>query len=197
VKNVDRSNHVALLLVTMQGFKIIASDGQKELLRQLLRSANCQEDDNSDYVLVESGLQVPPKGLSLVFRNEDIASLLRLLNDLSGKQVESAVLIGRKHETFEPIKPEDILFFKADGNNMYAHTGKQAYEMKQKLFEIEKMISRNNFIRINKSYIVNILKVKEIIPWFGGRLLLKFSGSEEKIEVSRNYVKDFKQFLGM
>jgi len=59
------------------------------------------------------------------------------------------------------------------------------------------MISRNNFIRVNKSYIVNILMVKEIIPWFGGRLLLKFSGSEEKIEVSRNYVKDFKQFLGM
>jgi len=181
----------------MQGFRIIASDAQKELLRQLLRSANCQEEENSEYVLVESGLPLPEKGLALVFRNEDIASLLRFLNDLAGKQGESAVLIGRKHETFEPIKPEDILFFKSDGNNMYAHTEKQAYEMKQKLFEIEKMISRNNFFRVNKSYVVNILKVKEIIPWFGGRLLLRFALSEERIEVSRNYVKDFKQFLGM
>lgn len=69
--------------------------------------------------------------------------------------------------------------------------------MKQKLFEMEKIISRKNFIRVDKSYIVNILAIKEIIPWFGGRLLLRFNGSEERIEVSRNCVQDFKQFLGM
>jgi len=181
----------------MQCFRLIASESQRELLRQILRGCSCLEDDNAAIALVECGYTLPEKGLSIVFNHEDITPLLRLLNDLSGKQSESLVLIGRKHETFEPIKPEDILFFKADGNTLFAHTEKQPYEMKQRLFEIEKMISHNNFIRVNKSYIVNILKVKEIIPWFGGRLLLRFCGNEERIEVSRNYVKEFKQFLGM
>jgi DNA-binding LytR/AlgR family response regulator len=62
---------------------------------------------------------------------------------------------------------------------------------------MEKLIACNNFIRVNKSNIINVLKIKEIIPWFGGRILLRFISSEERIEVSRNYVKDFKQFLDM
>lgn len=181
----------------MQGFRIIASDGQTELLRQILRSGSCHEDENSDFVILEEGYPFPEKSLSIVFRADNLALLLRLIYNFSGKKEESVVLIGRKHETFEPIKPNDILFFKADGNYLFAHTERQAFEMKQKLFEMEKIISRKNFIRVNKSYIVNILAIKEIIPWFGGRLLLRFGGSEERIEVSRNYVQDFKQFLGM
>lgn len=69
--------------------------------------------------------------------------------------------------------------------------------MKHRLFEMEKLIACENFVRVNKSNIVNVLKIREIIPWFGGRILLRFTESDERIEVSRNYVKDFKQFLNM
>lgn len=37
----------------MQGFRIIASDGQTELLRQILRGGSCHEDENSDFVILE------------------------------------------------------------------------------------------------------------------------------------------------
>ena len=80
---------------------------------------------------------------------------------------------------------------------MYAYTEQKAYEMKQKLFEMEKLLAYRNFIRVNKSNIVNIMKIKELIPWFGGKILLRLYNTEERIEVSRNYIKDFKQFLDM
>lgn len=182
----------------MRNYRIIASKGQTELIREILRglSAGAVEEE-ADYTIVESGHKAPDSGVSIVFHPDEIQTLIRLLNDLAGKNSAPDVLVGRKHETYEPLKPEQILFFRADGNTLFAHTEKQSFEMKHKLFEIERMFPGGCFIRVNKSYIVNILKVREIIPWFGGRLLLKISGSDEHIEVSRTYVRDFKDYLGM
>jgi DNA-binding LytR/AlgR family response regulator len=39
--------------------------------------------------------------------------------------------------------------------------------------------------------------VSEIVPWFGGRLLLKFKGLVAEIEASRKHVPSFKSFIGM
>lgn len=181
----------------MYDFKIIASKKQSELLREIICNANCREEDDADIVLVESGHPIPVNGFAIVFNPDDVVQLIRFINEITGQRKGPQVLIGRKHETFEPLRLEDILFFKAAGNNLFAHTAAKTYEMKQKLYEMEKLISKDNFIRVNRSNIVNILKIKEIIPWFGGRILLRFTGSEERIEVSRNYVKDFKQFLDM
>ena len=69
--------------------------------------------------------------------------------------------------------------------------------MKEKLYELEGKLPRSQFIRVSKSYIVNIGNVKEIIPWFGGRLILRFTSGNKEVEVSRSQVKSFKEFLGM
>ena len=174
-----------------------ADEKTKSAVIELMKVYNWKFNPAADLVLVQKGLSVPEKGLAILFSPDDLSSLIKFLSEVSAENRGTAVLAGRKHNTFEPVRVEDILFFKADGNYVFCHTGSSVFEIKQKLYEIEKMFFSNNFIRVNKSFIVNILKVKEIIPWFGGRLLLKIPESSERIEVSRNFVKGFKDYLGM
>jgi DNA-binding LytR/AlgR family response regulator len=181
----------------MLTYRIDSSAENAKIIREIMLNIEGEETEDAELSLIEKGFPVSEKGLSLVFSKDNLAELIRFLYKLYGVKQVPHIIIGRKHETFEPLKLEDILFFRSSGNSLFAHTEHHAYEMKQKLFEMEKLISCDNFIRVNKSNIINVLKIKEIIPWFGGRLLLRFISSDERIEVSRNYVKDFKQFLDM
>ena len=70
------------------------------------------------------------------------------------------------------------------------------YRIKDKLYQLEEELAAEGFIRINKSEIVNILHIREIVPWFNGRLLLKLDNKRE-VEVSRSYAGNFKDFLGL
>lgn len=181
----------------MPEFRINAGKKMEHLVRELLNSAGCAENDTAEVTLTEAGRPLPETGLVVVFQPDDLTPLIRFLHLFSPRPERRSVLVGRKHQTWEPLRPEEILFLKAEGDFLFAHTARQPYELKQKLYEMEDLLSRERFIRVNKSYIVNIQNVKEIIPWFGGRLLLKISGSEERIEVSRHYLPGFKRFLGM
>ncbi|MCK9169339.1 MAG: LytTR family transcriptional regulator [Treponema sp.] len=181
----------------MLRYKIVASEEKRFEIQDAMHNLDTVESDFPDLTIVERGYPVPESGFSLLFSPDEMHDLIRLLYDLSGLKWVPPVLIGKKHETYEPLKLEDIIYFRSSGNSLYACTEQKAYEMKQKLFEMEKLLAYKNFIRVNKSNIVNIMKIKEIIPWFGGKILLRLYDTEERIEVTRNYVKDFKQFLDM
>jgi DNA-binding LytR/AlgR family response regulator len=181
----------------MLRYKIIASEETRTQIQDAMHSLDNLESNFPDLTIVERGCPVPETGFSLLFSADEMHDLIRLLYDLNGLKWVPPVFIGKKNETYEPLKPEDIIYFRASGNSLYAYTEQKAYEMKQKLFEMEKLLAYRNFIRVNKSNIVNIMKIKEIIPWFGGKILLRLYNTEERIEVSRNYIKDFKQFLDM
>jgi DNA-binding LytR/AlgR family response regulator len=51
------------------------------------------------------------------------------------------------------------------------------------------------FFRTHKSYLVNLDKVKQAVPFFNYTYLLKLEGSKDEIPVSRSYLKDFKQMM--
>lgn len=60
----------------------------------------------------------------------------------------------------------------------------------------EKALKSSAFIRINKSQLVNILNVKEIIPWFNSRLVVSLTNKKE-LEVSRFYSKSLRTLLDL
>ena len=64
------------------------------------------------------------------------------------------------------------------------------------MYDIEDLVSNDHFVRISKSVIVNLRAVRKISPDSGRRLKLLLSSGEWVI-VSRNYVEDFKQSIGM
>lgn len=74
-------------------------------------------------------------------------------------------------------------------------TKTKEHEVKMTLKELETRLSTFSFYRIHKSYLVNLLHVNRLSPWFNGAYQLEIEGSTEKLSVSRNYVKGLRAKL--
>lgn len=158
------------------------------------------------YILAEKGLEddFPESSIVISFHSNHISALDDFLLSISAtlisnenKAINNEVVICSREESFELIKVEQVFYFEAEGDYTYCKTENERLKVKMKLYKIEQDYSSKGFIRINKSIIVNVLRVNEIVPWFGGRILLRFDSLDVKLEVSRNYTKKFKSYLGM
>lgn len=80
--------------------------------------------------------------------------------------------------------------------NVVATVGEFAYG--GTLTELEVRLTLTNLVRVHKSYIVNMDKVKEVVPWFKGTYWLKVEGDREaEIPVSKSQIKEIKEILGL
>lgn len=176
---------------------LLCSDALKKLLTELFEVRGLQIDATASITLVEKGFELPVQGIAVVFDYQSLNELIDFLDTLSRKPDNNkTIIVGRQPETekHEIISFADIIYFESEGNHTYCVTGNNKLRVKNKLYELEISLLKQGFVRISKSLLVNIMYVAEIIPWFGSRLLLKLKGHQE-IEVSRNYVKGFKDYL--
>ena len=91
-----------------------------------------------------------------------------------------------------PLK--DVYYFEAVDNKVFACCEKQVYEVRKKLYELEETLGGTDFLRISKSIIVDLSKIRSLAPCFSGRLEAKLKNGE-KIIISRQYVPDLKKKL--
>jgi len=95
------------------------------------------------------------------------------------------------------IIPEDkIQFIKAEDKYTFIHTDDKEYIIPFTLKELELRLDPEKFIRVHRSYIVNLGHIASIHRWFGGRLLLKMKKQQE-ITVSLSYSAAFKQKINL
>lgn len=91
---------------------------------------------------------------------------------------------------------EDIVFAEADGRNSFIYTGDNKYRCKLSLKRLEEKLEGYFFFKPHRSYLINLDKIKEIIPWFNGEYKIVLDGYDKlQITVTRNNVKRFKEIL--
>src|SRR5699024_840892 len=90
---------------------------------------------------------------------------------------------------------EDILYMYRQDKVSKIITTKGDYEMKATLKELENRLAPYSFYRIHKSYLINLNYVTRLTPWFNGAYELELAGCDEKLSVSRNYVKGLRKRL--
>ncbi len=113
----------------------------------------------------------------------------------SSDPLQRSVIGKAADDTMDIIVHSRICYFEASNNAVYCVTADGEYRVKEKLYELETTLPEDRFIRISRSYIVNIENVSRIIPWFGRRLVLRFNNTKKEVEVSKNYASAFKAFL--
>nr|WP_218624855.1 LytTR family DNA-binding domain-containing protein [Sporosarcina sp. E16_3] len=106
-------------------------------------------------------------------------------------------LAVEKEGEIDYIYIKDILYMYRDEKVTKIITQKCDYEIKTSLKELESRLVSFSFFRIHKSYLVNLKYVSRLTPWFNGAYQLELEGRNEKLSVSRNYVKDLRQRLEM
>ncbi len=94
------------------------------------------------------------------------------------------------------LNPSDINYFEAveKGSKVMASQGE--YETNCCLSELEDKLKDYNFFRAHKSFLVNMDKVIEIVPWFNGTYILSLKDYEKnEVPVSRRCAKKLREHL--
>ena len=90
---------------------------------------------------------------------------------------------------FQVVELEEILFAEAAGNYTHFHFKDQNTVCTSKpIHEYEELLSDSGFVRIHKSYLVNLLHIKEYIRGEGGSVVLS---NDREIEVARRKKENF------
>ncbi len=100
-----------------------------------------------------------------------------------------------KGDKMQVLSLDDVYYCEACERETKIFTEKEAYISKLKISDLENKLSKDKFFRCHRSYIVNIDKISEIIPWFNSTYNLKLKGLKDKIPVSRSKVKEFKEIM--
>ncbi|MGM7634419.1 LytTR family DNA-binding domain-containing protein [Bacillus sp. Hm123] len=114
------------------------------------------------------------------------------------KQLQAAqttMIDGYLQQDIHLLKISDIYSIYAEGAKVFLQTEEQEFESKRKLYELEAQLAKD-FVRVSKSTLVNINKIASIQMGKIGatELLLE---NDVSIHVSRKYLKELKQQLGI
>lgn len=94
------------------------------------------------------------------------------------------------------VEPSEVLYFESVDDKVFAYTKDCVYETKAKLYQLEEELPVSAFFRANKAVIVNLDKIDSLAPAFGGRFEATLENGY-KVVVSRNYLNELKERLGL
>lgn len=120
-------------------------------------------------------------------------ALLRLIHELKTRRGKFTVTDNDK---IRQVDARDVYYFEALDNKVFLYLEQEVFEIKYKLYEIEEEYANTDFFRASKSVIINLAKVKQFAPDFGGRFEAQMKNGE-KLIISRQYVPGLKKRLGM
>lgn len=105
--------------------------------------------------------------------------------------------IGRLNNQLTYVKAKDIAWLHFVKGVTYATTvNNQKMPLDYSLDQIEKMLDRNVFFRINRQFIIQIDAIKKITTYYNSRLILQLNpGVDTDVIISRERVPDFKNWL--
>ena len=93
------------------------------------------------------------------------------------------------------VKTEEIDWVEAEGNYARLHVGARHHEIRETLTSLGYKLNPRDFVRIHRSTIVNVHRIKEIHPWFHGHHVVLLENGRE-LRMSR-YQRDVARRLGL
>lgn len=93
------------------------------------------------------------------------------------------------------LRLDEIDWMEAAGNYVNLHAGNDAYLVRETMNNIEAQLPSQKFIRIHRSSIINIDKIKELQPYFNGEYKVILQNNTQVI-LSRSYRENFTKLLG-
>lgn len=93
-----------------------------------------------------------------------------LLTLLDARPIDRLVIRARGKVSF--LKPSEIDWIEADGKHVHVHAGRDTHVLRHTLTGLEQRLAPHGFVRVHRSAIVNVDRIKELEPWFHGEFVL-------------------------
>ncbi|MFE4712862.1 MULTISPECIES: LytTR family DNA-binding domain-containing protein [Paenibacillus] len=100
-----------------------------------------------------------------------------------------------KNEKIIVVDADDIYYASAQEKTTSVMTKSEEYSMALSISDFHARLPQDRFFRCHRSYLVNLSKIKEIIPWFNNTYLLRLRDLDFEVPVSRSRVKEFRQIM--
>ena len=123
--------------------------------------------------------------------------LLALFEQLtSGQKMPDRVAI-RNNGRVVFVKVDDIDWVEASDNYVCLHCGKETHVLRETMSQLEIRLDPARFLRVHRSTIVNLDRIKELQPWFRGdyRVILR-DGTELTLTRSHREKLESRLLLG-
>jgi two-component system LytT family response regulator/two-component system response regulator LytT len=127
-------------------------------------------------------------------RDERVDHLVRLMADRSRRRDQLALKVG---ERFLLVQSDDVIHAAVDGDTIVVTTAQLTGTSNYRtLDELQARLDPDVFWRVHRSHLVNISKIKEIVPWFSRNYMLRMKdGKGTEIPVSRSQTKRLRDYL--
>jgi len=192
----------------MTGFDVIREIGPDAMPVTIFVTAYDQyalrafDENATDYLLkpfrkvrFDRALQRAKERIAGTPNVSDLRALVaRMDRDLAPPEYVDRLTVAENGRIFL-IDIDEIDWIAASGNYALLHTLRRTYEIRQTLTELEAKLNPREFLRIHRSTIVNIRRIKEIQPWFRGHHVVILKNGQE-LRMSR-YQREVAEKLGM
>jgi two-component system, LytTR family, response regulator LytT len=126
--------------------------------------------------------------------NDQLEKIVQLVADRQSRRERLAIKVG---ERFLLVQAEDIIHASLvdDGIAVVTsqHAGTSSYRT---LDELQARLDPSVFWRVHRSHLVNINKIKEIVPWFSRNYILRMKDEKAtEIPVSRTQTRRLREYL--
>jgi two-component system LytT family response regulator/two-component system response regulator LytT len=127
-------------------------------------------------------------------RDEQLAKIVQIVADRQVRRDQMAIKVG---ERFLLVQAEEIVFASLIDESINIVTNRVAGTSNYRtLDELQARLDPNVFWRVHRSHLVNITKIKEIVPWFSRNYILRMKDAKAtEIPVSRSQTKRLREYL--
>lgn len=190
----------------MDGFQVIATVGAERIHAIIFVTAFDQyalkafevhaldyllkpfDDARFNKALQQAKLQIEQREI-----NKTSKKLLALLEDRESRREHSlrekpylTRLMVKLANRVVLLKVNEIDWIQADGNYAKLHVGRKAHLLREKMHDLETQLDPQKFVRIHRSIIVNLDRIKELHPHFNGDYIVVLEdGVQLKLSRSR------------
>jgi DNA-binding LytR/AlgR family response regulator len=181
-------------------FKLICSKDIRSEVGHLLNRHGHRLDEEAAFVMVQNGFSMANESTGICFDSgalDTLEAFLEALDPVTVASPSDVLTVKTDSGEFKLIHLRDIRYFEALDKEVFCILKDGRYLIKENLSSLEARLASLGFIRISKSFIVNIEAIDRIVPWFNSTLLLKLSEGLSEIKVTRSYLKSFKNYLNL
>ena len=90
---------------------------------------------------------------------------------------------------------QDIYCIEAEGNYVRVYDNQKGYLLRETISSLEEQLDPKQFLRIHRSAIVKIDRIKEMQPWFHGEYRIIMENGKQ-LALSRNYRSNLQEAVG-
>ncbi len=135
-----------------------------------------------------------PRNGDTGFTNNQLEKIVQLVAERQSRRERLAIKVG---ERFLLVQAEDIIYASLADESITIVTNHQTGTSNYRtLDELQARLDQTVFWRVHRSHLVNINKIKEIVPWFSRNYILRMKDEKAtEIPVSRTQTRRLRDYL--